>query len=219
MPKPGVDLGLDASPAIALPTRLPAIPDTCWIDITTDPREVDAEWVADVARTAPLRVETSESSHNAADSVHALITVGVLFMIAVWNPFVKAFATEAGKDAYAAVHDWFRHLFKKMGELHDPILDVQTYHNGCYVSFMFRGKDVSLHYAAHETWCAAARQAEYLIANMKERGYPPMRLLYEFHAKPENGFRPMRSFMMVGSSPTTACLSRLNSCRLASASG
>src|SRR4029077_1981400 len=113
---------------------------------------------------------------------------GVLFIIAVWNPFVKAFATEAGKDAYAAVHDWFRHLFKKMGELHDPILDVQTYHNGCYVSFMFRGKAVSLHYAAHETWSAAARQAEDLRENMRGRGDPPMLLLYEFHTETKKWF-------------------------------
>jgi hypothetical protein len=182
------DLGLDSIPTIASPARLPALPDACWINLATDPREVEAEWIDDVVRAAPIHVQSTELSHNAADSLHELIRIGVLFTILVWNPFVKAIATEAGKDAYAGMHRWFRHLLDKIAELRDPVLEVQTHHNDCYVSFIFRGKDVPRHYAAHDALSAAATQAQYLIANMKNRGFPPKLLVYEFHPQNDKWF-------------------------------
>jgi hypothetical protein len=37
------DLGLDSIPAIASPARLPALPDACWINLATDPREIESQ--------------------------------------------------------------------------------------------------------------------------------------------------------------------------------
>lgn len=182
------DLELDSIPAIASPARLPALPDTCWINLATDPREIELEWVDDVVRAAPIRVETTELFHNAADSLHELIRIGMLFTILVWNPFIKAIATEAGKDAYASMHRWLRHLFDKIAELRDPILEVQSHHNECYVSFILRGKDVQRHYAALDALSTAATQAQYLIANMKNRGFAPKLLVYEFHPQNDKWF-------------------------------
>ena len=118
------------------------LPDGAWIQIATDPREVDGAWVDRLSSDAPLRIERTELSHNAADSAHELIRISVAYVAVVWNPFVTSVASEAGKATYAALHGWVRKLLDKLGERHDPILEVITHQDGCQVSFLFRGKNV-----------------------------------------------------------------------------
>jgi hypothetical protein len=83
---------------------------------------------------------------------------------------------------------WFRHLFNKIAELRDPILEIQAHHDDCYVSFILRGKEVQRHYAAHDALPIAAAQAQYLITNMKCRGLAPKRLVYEYHRQDDKWF-------------------------------
>jgi hypothetical protein len=46
-----------------------------WIEIATDEREVDEDWLDQVTNDSPIRIERSELSHNAADSIQELIRV------------------------------------------------------------------------------------------------------------------------------------------------
>jgi hypothetical protein len=162
------------------PTFLPEMPEEVWIQIGTDPREVDGAWLDALTIDAPLRVERTELSHNAAESVQDLIRVGLPYLVLLWNPFVTSVATEAGKDTYLAVRGWIRKLFGHLAERNDPILDIQTHKDGCQVSFIIRGKKVAHHYAAHEALPTAAAQAAKLVTKLRERGIAGRELIYEF---------------------------------------
>jgi hypothetical protein len=104
-------------------------------------------------------------------------------MALVWNPFVTAVATEAGKDAYAALSHWLRRFLGKLAERRNPILEIQSHHDGCYVSFIFRGNDAKRHYAAHDALPLAAAQAATLVANMKRANVAAKKIVYEFHTE------------------------------------
>ncbi|PNE11840.1 MAG: hypothetical protein CR217_06540 [Beijerinckiaceae bacterium] len=182
------DLGFDPATVVSSPSLLPALTDACWINFASDPREVESAWLEDVLSTAPLRVERIELSHNAAEPLQELIRVGLLFMALVWNPFITTIATEAGKDAYAGIHRWLRTLFEKLAERHNPVVEIQSYHDECQFSFIFRGTDVKRHYAAHDALPVAVAQAEQLAANMKSIGNTPKLILYEFHPQDDKWF-------------------------------
>lgn len=173
-------LGVDTEEAAPAPERLPILPDSAWIDFATDPREVDEEWLTHATSDAPLRVARVQLSHNAADSVHEVIRVAVPYVLLVWNPFITAVASEAGKSTYAAFRAWLRKLLDKLAERRNPILSIQSHQDDCDVSFLFRSKDVGQHYAAHEKLPDAAAQAAGLIAKLKARGTAARQLVYEF---------------------------------------
>ncbi len=183
-----LDFGFDSVAEVASPSSLPILPDACWISFATDPREVDAEWLKDVLQTAPLRVEQTELSHNAAESSFDLIRIGLLFMGLVWNPFVTTIATEAGKAAYAEINKWLRRLFEKLAERRNPIVEIQSHYDGCQIFFVFRGTDLKRHYAAHDALPSAAAQAQQLVTNMKTIGSSPRLILYEFHPQDDRWF-------------------------------
>jgi hypothetical protein len=178
-------LGLDTKASVASPTTLPELPDGNWIQLATDPREVDEAWLEEVMSDAPLPIERTELSHNAADSVQELIRVGVVYLSVVWNPFITTIASEAGKATYAAIRAWFRKLLEKLAKRRNPILGIHSFQNGCQVSFLFRGKDVKPHYAALAALPNAAAQAAQLVAKLKALGMPSRELIYEFDK--ENG--------------------------------
>jgi hypothetical protein len=182
------EFGFDPSATVSLPTTLPMLPDGCRINFAVDPREVNTAWVEDVLRTAPLRVERTDLSHNAAEWVQELIRVGLPYIVLVWNPFVKTIATEAGKHAYAALHQWLRTVFDKLREHRNPIVEIQAYQNDCLVSFIFRGRDVKRHYAAHDALPIAVAQAAQLITNMKRTGNAPKLISYEFDSQDDKWF-------------------------------
>jgi hypothetical protein len=173
-------LGLDAKASAASPATLPELPDGNWIQLATDPREVDEAWLEEVASDAPLPIKRTELSHNAADSIHELIGVGVVYLSVVWNPFVTAIASEAGKATYAAIHAWLRKLLEKLAKRRNPILALHSIQNGCQVSFLFRGRDVKPHYAALAALPSAAAQAAELVAKLKALGMTSRQLVYEF---------------------------------------
>jgi hypothetical protein len=173
-------LGLDTKALAPPPERLPVLPDGIWIQFATDPREVDAAWLDQVASDAPLRIGRTELSHNAADPAQELIRVGLFYLAVVWNPFITSIASEAGKDTYAAIYRWVRKLLTRLADRRNPILDIHTHHDGCQVSFLFRGKDVRQHYAAHDALPNAAAQAAQLVAKLKARGMAGRKLIYEF---------------------------------------
>lgn len=173
-------LGLDTTTPGVSPKQLPALPDDVWIQFATDSREVDSAWLDAITEDAPLEVERTELSHNAADSAHELIRTGLVYLSLVWNPFVTSIASEAGKTTYAAIHEWIRTLLTKLAERRDPILDIYSFQSNCQVSFLFRGKDVKQHYTAHEKLSNAAAQAAQLIANLEARGMVARQLVYEF---------------------------------------
>ncbi|OED14086.1 MULTISPECIES: hypothetical protein [Burkholderia] len=173
-------LGLDTADVAPPPARLPVLPDSAWIDFATDPREVDEEWLRRATSDAPLRVTRAQLSHNAADSIHELIRIGVPYVVLVWNPFVTAIASEAGKDTYAALRAWLRKLLDRLAERRNPILSIQSHQDDCDVSFLLRGKDVIQHYAAHDALSDAAAQAARLIVKLKARGTAARQLVYEF---------------------------------------
>ena len=173
-------LGLDTKALVPPPERLPVLPNGIWIQFATDPREVDAEWLDQVTSDAPLWVERTELSHNAADSAQELIRVGLVYLAVVWSPFITSIASEAGKDTYAAIHGWVRKLLARLADRRNPILDIHTHQDGCQVSFLFRGKDVGQHYAAHDALPNAAAQAAQLVAKLKAREMAGRQLIYEF---------------------------------------
>ncbi|MDD2465228.1 MAG: hypothetical protein PHI97_14620 [Desulfobulbus sp.] len=174
------DLGLDSTPNVSSPLSLNSLSDDCWLEFAADPREVDAQWMDDVIQNAPLRVERIKLSHNGAVSQGELIRLGLVFVAIVWNPFVTTIAKEAGKDVYAGIHQWLRSLWDKLVERQNPIVVVQSYQDGCEISFLFRGKDVKRNYDAHDALPIAAAQAAKLIAEMRSREVAPASLVYEF---------------------------------------
>jgi hypothetical protein len=173
-------LGLDTRELVPPPKMLPMLPAGAWIQLATDPREVDLAWLDQVANDAPLPVKRTELSHNAADSAQELIRVGLVFLAVVWNPFVTAIASEAGKNTYAAIHVWVRKLIAKLADRRNPVLDIQAHQDGCQVSFLFRGKDVGQNYAAHDALPNAAAQAAQMVAKLKAGGMAARQLIYEF---------------------------------------
>ena len=177
-------IGVDANPTARPPESLPPLAEGNWIQLETDSNEVDPEWVESVARDAPLPVKRRESAHYAAESLRELILIGLPYVLLVWNPFVKSFATEAGKDAYSGVHRWLEKLWEKLSSRRHPIVHIAAYQEGCRVSFIFRGNDVKTNYAAHEALSIAAAQAAQLVAHMKRTGVSPYSLVYEF--EPQN---------------------------------
>jgi hypothetical protein len=93
---------------------------------------------------------------------------------------VTTIATEAGKDVYAGIRQWLRSVWNKLAQRRNPVVVVQSYQDGCEVSFLFRGKDVKQHYDAHDALPMAAAQAAKLIAGMKSNHLAPISLVYEF---------------------------------------
>jgi hypothetical protein len=180
--------GIDSLSTVASPASLPVLPDDCWISFGSDPREIEPAWLEDALSAAPMRVEWTELSHNAADTPNELVRVGVLFAVLVWNPFVTAIATEAGKATYARMNRWLRTLLDKLAERQNPILEIQSHHSGCQISFIVRGRDIKRHYAAHDALPTAAAQAGCLVANMKDRGLAPKLVVYEFHPQEDKWF-------------------------------
>jgi hypothetical protein len=174
------ELDLDTKALAPPPEKLPELPNDIWIQFATDPKEVDETWTNEVTYNAPLRIEHTELSHNAADSAQELIRIGLVYLAVVWNPYITSIASEAGKGTYAAIHGWIRKLLTRLSDRRNPILDVQTHQDGCQVSFLFRGKDVKQLYAAHDALPNAAVQASRLIAKLKSRGMSGRQLVYEF---------------------------------------
>jgi hypothetical protein len=144
---------------------------------------VDAKWLDDVLRDAPLRVERIEVSHNAAAPHAEVIRIGLAYLVVVWNPFVTTIAKEAGKGAYAAIHGWLRSLWDRLVELRNPVIVLEFHIDDCQVLFLFRGKDVKQNYEAHDALPIAATRAAKLVANMKTKSVAPASLVYEFEAQ------------------------------------
>jgi len=177
----GFDVAIDAAP----PTRLPKLPDDLRFTLAADPREIDIASLLEIAREAPIPIDVHERSDNAAGASHTLVVASVMFVTLVWNPFVTTFANEASKDAYAAVRSWLRKLSARLADRGNPVLELQSFHGGCAVSFILRGKDVAHHYRAHDALDGAASRAAHLIAQMRATDLAPVRLVYEFHPTDE----------------------------------
>lgn len=175
-----LDLGVDISTPAPSPLELPSLPDDVWIEIATDAREVAEDWVDEVTIDSPIIVERSQLSHNTADSFIDLIRIGLPYVLIVWNPFVTAVASEAGKASYAEIHAWLRKLLSRMADRRNPILDFHSYQNGCQVSFLFRGKDEKKLHEAMDALAGAGAQAARLISRLKAQGKVSRQLVYEF---------------------------------------
>jgi hypothetical protein len=174
-------LGIDVYASVPQPKQLPRLLDDVWIEIATDTREVDEDWLDHVTNDSPVRIERSELSHNAADSLQELIRVGLPYVLLVWNPFVTAIATEAGKASYAGIHAWFRKLLSRIADRRNPILDFHSHQDDCQVSFLFRGKDEKKLHEAMDALAGAAAQAAQLISSLKAQGKISRQMVYEFN--------------------------------------
>lgn len=174
------DLKLDITSPAPPPLKLPDLPEDARIEIGADPRDVDNAWLDEATSDAPVRIKRTALSHNEDGSSHQLIVIGIAFALLVGKPFVTAFATEAGKDSYFAIRGWIRKLLSRLAGRHDPILDFHSHHDGCQVSFIFRGKDVKKLYEAHDALSDAAPQAARLVSRLKAMGLPSRQLVYEF---------------------------------------
>jgi hypothetical protein len=174
------ELGIDIDTPVPPPERLPELSDDVRIEIGTDSREVDEEWLDQVTNDPPVRIKRTERSHNAADPLHELIVVGLPYVFFVWNPFVTAIATEAGKASYAGIYAWVRRLLSRMADRRSPILDFHSHKDGCQVSFLFRGKDEKKLHEAMDALAGAAAQAARLISRLKALGKISQQLVYEY---------------------------------------
>lgn len=173
-------LGLDIATG-NLPKTLPPLPDNAWIEFATDSREVDSLWLEQVTSNAPVKIKLTELSHNTADATHELIRIGIGFLAIVWNPFVTSIASEAGKRTYTAIHEWLRKLLGKLADRRNPILEVSSFQHECQVAFLFRGKDIKIHYAAHDLLADAGVHAAQLITALNSLGNPVRQLTYEWN--------------------------------------
>ncbi|WP_380783616.1 hypothetical protein [Sphingomonas sp. R86520] len=173
-------LGLDVLAEVQLPTELPALPHDLRFEIGADAREIDLETLYEIAREAPIPTDVQRRSHNAAEATLTLLQVSIPYMVLVWNPFIKAFATEAGKDSYAAVRYWLKKLSARLAKYQDPIVELQSTHEDCHVSFLVRGQNIARNYKALDALDGAAKRAAHLIAQMGAAGFAPVRLVYEF---------------------------------------
>ncbi|NWB63698.1 hypothetical protein [Pseudomonas sp. F1002] len=173
-------LGIDVDSPAPPPQQLPRLLDDVWVEVATDAREVDEDWLDQITNDSPVRVERSELSHNAAESLQELIRVGLPYVVLVWNPFVTAIATEAGKASYAGIHAWLRKLLSRMSDRRNPILDFHSHQDGCQVSFLFRGKDEKKLHEAMDALAGAAAQAARLISKLKTQGKISRQMVYEF---------------------------------------
>ncbi len=176
------DLGLDPAANVPSPETLPALPSDLRFKLAADPREVEVTSLNELAGEAPIPVDVQERSYNAADTATTLVTVSVLLMALVWNPFVTTIANEAGKDVYASLKTWLKKLTSRLAEHRSPLVEIQSFHRGCCISFMFRGDDVPRQYKAHEGLAVAAARAAHLVEQMQAAGLAPVRLVYEFKA-------------------------------------
>jgi hypothetical protein len=176
-------LGVDPAAPVLPPVTLPGLAREPWLDVHTDPREVDSRWLDGLLANPPYGVKRGRLSHNAENPVQELIRIGFPYLVLVWNPLVKKIAEEAGKDLYAAAHRWLRQLWDKLQELRKPIAILEAVQDGCEVSFIIRGRDVKMNYAAHDLLSGAAAQAANLIKGIKTSGERPTSLVYEFDAQ------------------------------------
>lgn len=174
------DCGINAEEPVSSAALLPPFPENCWIEIGVDSRDIKDGWLEQLTNDAPLPVVRRPLSHNSAESMQELIRVGLIYLALVWNPFVTSIASEAGRRTYASVHAWVRKLIEGLAERHNPIIDLHTFQGDCQVSFLLRGKDVEVHYKAHDSLATAAAQGAVLIANLKARSCPARQLVYEF---------------------------------------
>lgn len=173
-------LGVDTGELVTLPESLPGLPDDVRIQIGTDARNVDDKWLDQVTNDPPTRIERRNLSHNAAQSLQELIVIGLPYVVLVWNPFVKALASEVGKVTFAGIHAWLRKLLTRMADRRNPILDFHSHQDGCQISFLFRGKDEKILHAALEKLAGAAVQAAQLVSRLKIQGKVSKQLVYEF---------------------------------------
>jgi hypothetical protein len=182
------DLGVDSNPEASSPLVLDAIPNNCWLDIATDPREVDSRWLENVLHNAPLQVVHRELSHNAEDWQNELIRIGLVYASIVWNPFVTTVAQEAAKDVYAGIRKWLGNFWSELSSLRNPVVSLESHTEGCCVSFLIRGKKVKQHYEAHNALPIAAAQAAILIKSMRSQNADPLEIIYEFDSHDSQWF-------------------------------
>lgn len=90
------------------PRELPDLPKEASIEIVFDPRDVSPQWIEYISKDAPLKIRINESSYNDAQTTHELISIGIGYLAIVWNPFVTAVASEAGKKTYTAFQTGFQ---------------------------------------------------------------------------------------------------------------
>ncbi len=181
-------LEVDSNPEASSPLVLDAISNDCWLDIATDPREVDSRWLENMLYNAPLPVVQRELSHNAEDWQHELIRIGLVYASIVWNPFVTTVAQEAAKDVYAGIHKWLRNSLSELSSCKDPVICVDSHQDGCDISFLFRGKEVKRHYEAHDALPISAAQAVILIKSMRSNNADPSQIIYEFDSQSSRWF-------------------------------
>ncbi|MFT3975743.1 MAG: hypothetical protein QM688_01315 [Sphingomonas bacterium] len=175
------DLGLDVAAAVSPPADLPPLPAEFRLQLAVDPRERDEAWLESLVREAPFPIDMRDRSNNAAEASHTFMTVAVLFVALVWSPLVATLTNEMGKDAYAALRTWLKKLSAQLAEHRDPLLEVQSFHEGCCISFMFRSRDVARLNKAHDALPGSAVRAAHLVAQMEALALAPVRLVYEFH--------------------------------------
>ena len=172
-------LGVDPFPAAPLSITLGPL-DGARIDIAADPRDLPGGWLTEVSEDAPLLVKQVAASHNEAESVKELIRIGLPYAALVWNPLAKTIGEQAGKDVYVGIQQWLQKLWRKLKDLRDPIVSIQANHHGCHVSFLLRGRDVELLYAAQAALPTAAVQAAKLIDTFALENTKLATLTYEF---------------------------------------
>lgn len=174
------NLNFDTRASAPTPQRLPELPADMIIQLAIDPREVDSQWLEKITVNSEVPIKVLPRSNNAANAVLECITVGLPYLILVWNPFVTAIASEAGKSTYAALDRWLCSLLCALEYRKNPVLEIQAHHYGCQVSFLFRGKSVSKHLVAHESLKKASVSAAQLITNLNKRDMQAQKLIYEF---------------------------------------
>jgi hypothetical protein len=174
-------LGLDGNPLGDVPAILPALPTDFRITLAADPREVSAATMAVIVEGLEAPIEFEERSHNAADAVSQLIVIGLPFALLVWNPLITTLGQEAGKDLYKQGRKALLSILERVSILDNPLVEIQSFQHGCFVSFLIRGREEGMHVAANAALPEATARAHKLIESVIEAGEKPVRLVYEYN--------------------------------------
>lgn len=150
------------------------------LDLAVDPRQFPDEWLRDIIRNSPFPIHAQRASYNELKSPHQLIRLGVMFVTLAWNPFVTEIGSEAGKDAYGALRSALSYVVERAADLTNPLIEMQSFHDGCQISFMLRQHGVKDGYTAMSKLSGAAIQAQHLIANLRKAGARPVVVAYEY---------------------------------------
>lgn len=149
------------------------------IQMSVHPQKVEKTWLERVMAQSPIPVMLTEFTHVTNEPGLELICLRIPYTAALWNPF-DAVSLEDDAGLYPAINTWLRNAIEAIAGKREYLINLQSHHDGCEVSFLFRGGDVKRICKAWDVQPEAAARAAQLIENLHARVMPARKLVFEF---------------------------------------